>query len=402
MSHNHNVGAEEARVLELVRTVISVGQLPDLINQYAAKGEINAINFTQEIKDAMASHLLDMGIDLEQMNDEEFEFGNYDELFAMAYQAARSAVSGEDDPLDNARNNKTNLANSWDFSVDSFETLSEQGVLPVNILASGAADYLFELGERLGIFRLADAIVLNWSSGAIDVVDGEAAHKLYRYWKLRDDRSTEEERGMLYKRVLNKGNASVLDRMVSNEYFMPLWQNLMSEAANYIDKAEKLDEGVTEASPVSRSRIHQATRELQYNLTEYCTGMAHMQVREVYSQLQEAISILQEEEILAHFGGSRRKTMWSVIEQLSKTEFGSSPNIAAHRSLAVDGNKIFQWIANYDESTSTQDEFMEFLLAAESYILNMSVIDDPIETSYVTEDEQQEYQDDFDDFGDDF
>ena len=148
--------------------------------------------------------------------------------------------------------------------------------------------------------------------------------------------------------------------------------NLMAEVAEYIDKTERVDEGFGEFSPVSRSRIYQSTRELQYNLTEYCTGMAHVQAREFYAQLQECFEILKDDEIMAYFGGNRRKSLWTVIERLSKEEFGASPNIAAHRSLAVDGNKIFVWIANFNESSVRQEDFVAFLQAAESYILNFT------------------------------
>ena len=64
--------------------------------------------------------------------------------------------------------------------------------------------------------------------------------------------------------------------------------------------------------------------------------------------------------------------MWTVIERLSKEELGLAPNIASHRSMAVDGNRVFQWIANFNESSVRQEDFVQFLQAAESYILNFS------------------------------
>ena len=69
---------------------------------------------------------------------------------------------------------------------------------------------------------------------------------------------------MLYKRVLNKGNGKVLDRMVVNESFPALWRNLMNEVAEWIERAEKLEEGRSATSSVSRGPIYQAIRELQY------------------------------------------------------------------------------------------------------------------------------------------
>ena len=364
-------GALEAAVLKLINSINEQDQLPALLELYIQRAEIDLTRFTPDVKAAMIDYLLDRGILID--NVDKLKAGDYDEHFALAYDYAINVARGQDDPLDAARRKDGGRGvGQWNFEVDDFSEVEEQGIVKENILAAGALDYIFEFGERLGVFKLVDALVLNWAAGSIDVVEGPAAARLYRYWKLREERASNEERGMVYRRVLNKGNTDVLSRMVLNEPFPQLWHNLMAEVAEYIDKTERVDQGIGETSPVSRSRIYQATRELQYNLTEYCTGMAHVQAREFYAQLQECFDILKDEEILAYFGGNRRKSLWTVIERLSKEEFGASPNIAAHRSLAVDGNKIFVWIANFNESSVRQEDFVAFLQAAESYILNFS------------------------------
>lgn len=395
-------GALEASVLKLINQVNAQGQLPALLEIYIDSAEIERSRFTPAIKTAMIDYLMDRGVQIDDTD--KLRAGGYDEHFALAYDYAINVASGEDDPLDAARRKDGGRGFAqWDFSVDDFSDVEEQGIVSQNILASGALDYIFELGERLGVFKLVDALVLGWAAGSIDVVEGPAAARLYRYWKLRDERASEEERGMVYRRVLNKGQTDVLSRMVLNEPFSGLWHSLMSEVAEYIDKTERVDNGYGEASPVSRSRIYQATRELQYNLTEYCTGMAHVQARELYAQLQECFEILKDPEIMAYFGGNRRKSMWTVIERLSKEELGVAPNIAAHRALAVDGNAIFQWISNFDEPSVRQEDFVAFLQAAESYILNYStaagtdIADDGFDSEDSFEDDFE-----FDDFDDDF
>lgn len=130
--------------------------------------------------------------------------------------------------------------------------------------------------------------------------------------------------------------------------------------------------------------------------------MAHMQVREIYAQLQECMNILREPEILAYFGGSRRKSVWTVIEELYREEFRVSPNIGAYRSLAVDGNRVFKFIAEFDEASVKQEYFFELLQAGESYILNMSLLGDTQERS--GEEFEEEFEDNFaeDSFEDDF
>jgi len=158
---------------------------------------------------------------------------------------------------------------------------------------------------------------------------------------------------------------------------------------------------VPPGTKVSRSRIYQTVRDNQYNLTEFCTGMAHIQARELYAQLQECIAILQDPEILAYFGGNRRKTLWTVIELLSKQEFGASPNIAAIRSLAVDGNTIFKFIADFSSGGAVREEdFDTYLRACEAYILNYSTISDDL-SGIDANDEEEEVDSEEEEFAED-
>lgn len=372
-------GVLEPSILKIIDRFNEQSQLPVFVDIYIGRSDVDETRFTPEIRAAMVEYLLERGANFTSIADA--ENGQYDELCALAYEHAVMRKAGRNDPIDAARQPGGGVAGAgWNFSVDLFEEVEQQGVVRDNILASGAIDYIFELGEHMGVFKLVDALVLNWSSGSIDVVEGDVVSRLYRYWKLRDERPSAEERGMVYRRVLNKGNVDVLERMVVNEAFPNLWHNLMAEVADYIDKTEKVTNGTSESSPVSRSRIFQAVKDLQYNLTEYCTGMAHIQARELYAQLQECVDLLRDPEILAYFGGNRRKSLWTVIEKLSKQEFSASPNIAALRSLAVDGNTLFRFIADFTDGGVRQEEFNRFLQAAEAYILNFSTVGGEIDS----------------------
>lgn len=389
-------GGLEPAVLQIIDQVNEQAQLPVFVDMYVETSGISEDRFTPDIRAAMVDYLRERGAEFESID--AVQQHEYDELFALAYDNAITRKAGRSDPIDAAHQPGGGaIGSGWDFSVDLFDDVEQQGVVRDNILAAGAIDYIYELGEHMGVFRLVDALVLNWASGSIDVVEGDVVSRLYRYWKLRDQRMSSEERGMVYRRVLNKGETDVLDRMVVNEEFPNLWHNLMAEVADFIDKTEKISLGNTESSPVSRARVFQAARDLQYNLTEYCTGMAHIQARELYAQLQECVDLLRDPDVLAYFGGNRRKSLWTVIEKMSKQEFGGSPNIAALRSLAVDGNTIFRFVANFTEGGVRQEEFARFLDAAESYILNYSTVggDMPsMEDKEEDDDESSEFEDD--------
>ena len=123
------------------------------------------------------------------------------------HQAARSQASSSDPVVLTSAQAVT--VTPWDFQVDTFDAAEEQGVLRENILAAGALDYVWNFGDVLGVFKLADALVLRWAAGMVDIDDAALSSKLYRYWQLRDRSAVPpEERGMLYKRVLARATPS--------------------------------------------------------------------------------------------------------------------------------------------------------------------------------------------------
>ncbi len=381
-----------------IEEIAALGPITSRIDDYLTKrGDVDPSLATRDVdglKRRMASYLRGRGARLD--NAGRFAVGGYDEILFTAYDRSLSAQRGGDDPI--VALQRGDDIGDWDFSVERFETTVDQGIDPNAIRAAGAIDYIYELGERMGVFRLAEALVLNWASGRIDVVDNRATTKLYAYWKQLDDRSDADERGMLYRRVIGKGQSQMLSRMVANDGFTPLWSNLMGEIATFIDKSERLETGLSDTSSVSIGPITQSIRELQYNLTEYCTGMAFVQSHEIYKQLQSAFDVLRDPDIVANFGGPRRRNMWTVIAELSKEDFGRSLPIGPLLRVAVDGNRIFQIVAEFDGSLSA-DALRNLVDAGESYIINSSVIDN--QTGDAEHREQPSEEEDSDEFSDD-
>ncbi|MGB6297525.1 MAG: hypothetical protein WBF90_15265 [Rivularia sp. (in: cyanobacteria)] len=381
-------GQVEPAVMDILSTLYKEGDLPYYINEYINRGIIAKSAFTPSVKQAMINYLVKLGVEVKSA--ENFQEGLYDDYFVLAYNEARKQSTDSDDPLDTARNRGSEI--SWDFTVDTFESIEEQGVLPSNIKAAGALDYIYQIGDRMQVYNVANALVLRWASGILDVTEGKTGTELYRFHKRRSERSTAEERGMLYKRVLNKGNGRLLSNMIPNEAFAGYWHALMSEVAEYIRKSES---GNTSQIHLSRAPLYQATKNLQYNLTEFMTGMAHRQVHEDYAHLQDALNIIKSEEIVNHFGG-RRKSMWNVIEQVAKEDLSMNLQVAALRTLAVEGNKVFQWIANFSEGTVREDEFRAFLTAGEAWILAQAAISDDdfdSDDSYMDDEDDDDFDD---------
>ncbi len=385
-----------ARVDEVVFSYItkrrSTLDLESAVDIFAASGEIDPVRFTPAVRRAMVGFLRDLGVVFPVGGPTPTDRARFDEYFALAYNNALRVGDGSTtDPIDAVR--QKGLVAEWDFTVDTFETVEEQGVVPANILAAGALDYVYNLGERLGMFKLADALVLRWASGAFDAEPGTPSADLYRYWKLRSERISPEERAMMYRRILSKGDGNLLSGMVENEAFPTLWGTLMEKATDYIRRSE---ENASIDRTVSRHPIFQATKQVQFNLTEAATGMAHMQITEMYHHLIEAKTVL--EHAIAYFSTGSRKSLWTVIERASREWFDEAPNISAIRSSAIDGNRVFQWIANFDQAGVTDDQFQGFLDASEAWILSQASDDsEPIGSTNGDGEELDDSTDSFDD-----
>ena len=174
----------------------------------------------------------------------------------------------------------------------------------------------------------------------------------------------------MYRRILMKGEGKLLSGMVENEGFPGLWGTLMEKTTDYIRRSE---ENASKDRTVSRQPIFQSTKQLQYNLTEHATGMAHMQITEMYHHLIEAKTVL--EHAINYFSTGSRKSLWTVIERASREWFDEAPNISAIRSAAIDGNRVFQWIAGFDQASVTDEDFQGFLDAAEAWIIAQATDD---------------------------
>lgn len=269
---------------------------------------------------------------------------------------------------------------AWDFQVDLFDSTASQIVLTDNVRAAGALMWCYDIGERLGVYKLTDALVYRWWVGLLDFGDPDLTAELYRYYKLRDERPVEEERFLLYRRILDLGQAPVGDRVVVNSDFPQLWRTLMEEVATYIDRSE-----TSFRDRVNSQGIVQAIREIQYNFTERMAGMALTQVTEMYNQLRQtevgsgvlgALDLLSHPEVVGQLASGRRRDHWSVIERLAKEEFGVSPNVSALRTSAVEGFKVVDYIASFRPGVLDQDAFEEFIASAKSWILAQQLAGD--------------------------
>ncbi|UEM21766.1 hypothetical protein JL100_003085 [Skermanella mucosa] len=361
----------------------TVGLLPSYVAQYAGRGEIAPTRFTQDIRDRMVSILGDFDL---QLTPEGFAKGLFDEYFALAYREAVQSSRRGEDPLD-LKHAKGQMG-AWDFLVDTFENAEEQGVVKDNILAASVLYYVYVLGDVLGAFQFADALLLRRAKGRLDL-SRAAGSKLHAYKLRRNDRMTVDERSHFYRRALNLGEGQVLDGTIVNEDFPQLWHGLMTEVAENIRKNE---ENSAAEEKASRASIEEAIRLLQYNLSTHMGDM-ELDVQELYRQFEEVKELLSDPEIIASVGGGRRQNMWTLMERIAAEDFDSQINVAALRTLGVEGWRILQFVANFD-GPAPDEEFSMFRKSCESWIIAQAAVGDMAGPGAGGDD------DDEDDFGD--
>jgi hypothetical protein len=158
--------------------------------------------------------------------------------------------------------------------------------------------------------------------------------------------------------------------MVVNTNFTSLWAELMQAAKEYIRKSEqKVYWTSWQDNGVSLTRLYRVTEDLQYNITANMTGMAHLQVTEDYYHMKEALDIVSSDDIRNYYGGSSRQSVWNTIQRIVQEEFHLNLNTEAIKTMATEGNKVFQWIANFSENSVTSSQFETFIKAAEAWLV---------------------------------
>lgn len=353
----------------LIGKVIKYGALPQLVEKYINRKEIDITTITPDIKNKMIEHLYKMGVQVSQERLDESE-SEYDEYLALAYSHARKLSGGLNDPLKNLYSDVS--VDTFDYKVDYFETIEEQSIDRANIMGAAVLFYTKVLSDDLGLLRIADAIIMAWTQGKLDIPHGETATKLYRYYKLRKERMTAEERNMFYKVVFNTGNAEVLENSVVNTDFPKLWNSLMQETVKYIQKIETKDNS---EEFVSKVGIYNSIRNLQYNISVFMTGMIKSLLPEMYAQLQSAIEIIKQPEVVSQLGQGYQRNMWKVVERIGAEVFNSVPSVSALKTIAIKGHSIFSAIAVFDEAQFTEEAFRKFTNDVEEFIVANGQID---------------------------
>ncbi|WP_028067995.1 hypothetical protein [Solirubrobacter soli] len=363
------IGKLTAAVLALVDVRRRQGSVPRLVDVYLAKNEIKPEAADERIRQGMIDYLVELEL---SMTYERVVAGEFDEYFALAYDAARRQRADSDDPIDIARSGRRKGVQS-DFTIRRISQLDKTTVVrPKAIYAAGALFTIFVEGELMRMFDIADALSLEWHRGGLDVSEGDVASLLNRIEHLRNDRPDDSERGMLYRRLFNYGEAEMLSGALVNERFGEHFDRLMYEVTRLVDLQ---DRAFNDPRQISRAGVVSALTSVQHNLSQFVTGSAFLKIEELISYLNECQELITSEPIVSRYGGTEQ-SVTSAIKNMGMTFLDASLPVEDLVELAERGNDVFNFIGGFTRGNLREEPFQDFLDAAQQTIIARAAVDD--------------------------
>jgi hypothetical protein len=386
---NFQIGGDdsESLIISTVDQLNSNKNYEYFVDEYFVQNaEFKGKTIPNSVKNRMVELLKDYDLEITK-----FKKSEHNDFFSLAYAQAIKSKQGGTDPIDAVRTGSS--VSEWDFSFDDIELDIENNIVKENIKAAGALYNLYLLGDQLKMFALTDAVILKWWNGAIDVAKGDISNKMYRYYKLKSERTSTEEREMLYKRIFNMGDGKEMNGSMVNTDFVMLWNNLLDVVIEYIAKRENK---ITNEEVISRQPIFRAIREIQYNLSSSMTGIASISTREIYANYLECKYILGHKEVVNQVVRGKVRNINEVIRTLSEELLHERPNVSAYFTTAQTVQILFDFIANFNGVSVGKEAFEDFVQLADDYILNMELVNKRKKSAAPIMDEEEESDEDYD------
>ena len=258
-----------------------------------------------------------------------------------------------------------------------------------NIEFAAQLYYVMVMGDELEMFNAADTLITKHLRSKRYNVDIRSkttldAIRMYAFGERFENvntgvtyqRTLEAERMMFYKQVFNMGEANNMIDTEANSDFGPLWDALMIEVTNYIAKVENSSYNEN----ISRNNIYQAIEDLQYNLSNNCTGLAKISSNVMNLELTFISKKLFEDKDIMEQIGRRDRTAFGVLKQLLLDLNGERgmkmQNILALNNKAILGHMIITDIARFSTAYIEKgDNFGTFITNVQAYFLAQQIIE---------------------------
>lgn len=228
-----------------------------------------------------------------------------------------------------------------------------------NIVAFGTV-YAIALLERTKVFHVIDRIAEMWMYGHLTIGFDAAGKAIDTFVWETEDRLSEAARMSQYGRILGMPGGEIPKEVQPNREYETLFLRFVSSVAEYDRQRRVADifENRQSSLSLTGEQVRKAGRDLAANASLYGWGSAHFIARRLNTHLTRAIEILKLPQVQKAFGVTNP---WQVVERVSISELGVTPNIVKYRTMAEASKAIFDLLARKTRELSLANSAKPFL-----------------------------------------
>jgi len=230
------------------------------------------------------------------------------------------------------------------------------------VLIDAAADLadITAVGDGMGVFAARTALVSRWASGEFRFTDQDVNRFLY--CRTRDNTDlTDSARHGVEATVLGTPGAPAGTDV--NTAFPPAFQRLLTALVRF-DR----DQCVcgSDADP-SRAQSDIAAEEVRFNLARAVTGVTEFQIRDLHAELERALFVLGNEEVVKLVAGDDPGGVWAVVSRLLDAGATNPRDLVGLFAAAQARRDIFAWL-RYEPGGGDPGEEAAFQAAVEAAV----------------------------------
>jgi hypothetical protein len=246
------------------------------------------------------------------------------------------------------------------FQLPELDATTDGDLLPQNMMAAGRLYGAFEF-EKLRLVSAVDRVAELWRAGVVPIGNDSGGQLLNDYFWSRDERLTEAARGMIFGRLFGATGTETSKDSQPNKGFEALMRRFLTNVAQLrrLQEQQSVISNPGESRTLASENVRKTGREFATNLSLYGWGSAYFDASRIDSHIAMAYKVADDAQVQRAFAAT---TPWQVVERVSQQEFGVTPNIVKHHTMAMSGRRIIEILAqNPNALTGRTGEFHELL-----------------------------------------
>lgn len=188
--------------------------------------------------------------------------------------------------------------------------------------------------EVAGVLPFVESLAKAVANNRVNLIIGDSAGLLMRFWKSPDHRFVQTERQALYDRLLFGGNET-----------------------QFQSQFNRLVYALSDISREPNSILHlqvraaQIAENLGMQLSQRATGIAGFAARDIVDQIRLALRVLNNPEINRALGGG---SVWRILQHWGPIILGRPLDVETHIQRAQSGMMIINWIADASPNVTSK------------------------------------------------